>query len=98
MERVPPNYTIIYHLATLDDDALRIAEQQGLIRPDLRRSELLTFKRSRGTTNPAAERALKAHLNKLIRQRLKLDEEIAQARARLEGSHGMVVDGEVEKF
>lgn len=97
MERVPPNYTIIYHLATLDDDALRLAEQQGLIRPDLRRSELLSFKRSRGAVNEAAERALKSHLKKLLKQREKLDAEIAQARTRLDGGAGVVIDGKAER-
>ena len=96
-ERVPPNYTIIYHLATLDDDALKVAEQQGLIRPDLRRSELLSFKRARGAVNEAAERALRTHLRRLLAQRRKLDEEIARTRARLNGQGGVVIEGEAEK-
>lgn len=96
IERVPPNYTIIYHLATLDDASLQVAERQGLIRPDLRRSELLTFKRNRGAVNDDAERALQAHLVRLLRQREKLDKEIEGTRARLVSKSHVVIDGVAE--
>jgi len=44
-ERVPPDYTTVYHLSTLSDDELRQAEDHRLIRPDVSRKEVVSFKR-----------------------------------------------------
>lgn len=42
---LPQNYSTLYQLSTLPDDALKQAKQSGLLRPDVRRAEILAFKK-----------------------------------------------------
>lgn len=42
-ERVPP-YTVAYELVTLPDHLLRLADEHGLVRPDVKRDEITAFK------------------------------------------------------
>ena len=42
--QLPPNYTTLYYLSTLPDAALEQARRDGLLRPDLRRAEVVAFK------------------------------------------------------
>jgi hypothetical protein len=42
-ERVPP-YTVAYELVTLPDHLLRLADERGLVRPDVKRDEITAFK------------------------------------------------------
>lgn len=42
---LPHNYTTLYHLSTLPDEALEQAKKSGLLRPDVRRSEIVAFKK-----------------------------------------------------
>jgi hypothetical protein len=44
-DRVPSSYSTVYLLTTLSDEERDEAERQGLIRPDVRRQEILAFKR-----------------------------------------------------
>jgi hypothetical protein len=84
VDRLPSNYSTIYQLSTLSDDALEQARQSGLLRPDLTRTEVLAFKkqimgRSAGSTGSAKARVRR--LIELRRQKAAIEAEIA----RLEG-------------
>src|SRR3954451_8413646 len=48
MERLPNSYSTIYLLSTLDPPVLQEAERDGLIRPELKRAELIEWRRKRG--------------------------------------------------
>jgi hypothetical protein len=45
-KELPPNYSILYQVTTLRDDELAMARQRGLIRPDVTRREIESFKRT----------------------------------------------------
>jgi len=82
-DRLPPNYSTIYTLSTLPDDALERARQEGLIRPTLKRAEVVAFKRRVLTVlaDPEPGEARARRLAELRRQREALDAEIARLEA-----------------
>lgn len=93
-ERLPPNYSVIYQLATLDDDKLKMAEAEGLIRPTLRRSEVIAFKRRLDSVADAAgsehrKRELLEARSRLLRQQ----REIAEQLQRIEAELGEAAEG-----
>src|SRR5690349_23196059 len=47
MERLPNSYSTIYLLSTLEPLMLQEAERDGLIRPELKRGELIEWRRKR---------------------------------------------------
>ncbi|MBL6081688.1 hypothetical protein JMJ56_27255 [Belnapia sp. T18] len=80
-DRVPQNYTTIYYLSTLPDDALEQAKQSGLLRPDLRRSEVIAFKKKvLGGGEAEVERGetTARRLATLRRQKAAIEKEIAR--------------------
>lgn len=83
--RLPSSYSTIYHLATLPTDAIQQAERQGLIRPDLRRSEVIAFKRGFSTRASDERGRFEAELLRLLRQRDEIDSRIARLRSHLRG-------------
>lgn len=85
--QLPPNYTTLYYLSTLPDAALEQARRDGLLRPDLRRAEVVAFKARfqrviEGEPDPVALRARR--LVELRRQRAAIDEEIVRLEAEAE--------------
>ncbi len=79
-EQLPHNYTTIYYLSTLPDDALEQAKQSGLLRPNLRRSEVVAFKKKiLGEVESGIEQrdATAQRLAELRRQKAAIEEEIA---------------------
>jgi hypothetical protein len=95
-DRLPPNYTTIYHLSTLPDAALEEAKREGLIRPDVRRSEVIAFKKrvSNGAGGDEAGGVLRRRLGDLRRQRDAIDAEIARLEA--EAAREVGIGGSVE--
>jgi hypothetical protein len=86
LEQLPPNYTTIYYLSTLPDAALEQARQSGLLRPDVRRSEVVAFKKrlqldAETDGEPDAAEARARRLAELRRQREAIDAEIARLEA-----------------
>lgn len=78
LRQLPEAYSTIYLLSTLDRDALEQARRDGLIRPDLRRAELVAWRRKR-TGMPAPTRAeLEARREKLRRERERLEAELRE--------------------
>lgn len=80
-ERLPP-YSVAYQLLTLKPDEREAAVREGLVRPDVRREEILEFRRKLRTKsgNPARDTELARKLQQLLERRQRLDEEITALR------------------
>lgn len=80
VEGLPQNYTTIYYLSTLPDKALEQAKSSGLLHPNLRRSEVVAFKKKimgsiyRGLNNTNARMS---RLDELRRKKKAIEDEIA---------------------
>jgi hypothetical protein len=96
-ERLPPNYSVIYQLATLDDVGLRAAEAEGLLRPTLRRAEVIAFKRRLDSAvvedTARRQRELAATRARILRQRHELDEQLRRIEAELRSLGATGIDG-----
>jgi len=76
MERLPGSYSTIYLLSTLEPPILEAAEKEGLIRPQLKRAELIEWRRRRaGDPDPDTT---ETRLAALRRERDRLDREITR--------------------
>jgi hypothetical protein len=78
---LPKTYSVAYQLTTLDDDALDRARREGLVHPNVRRADLVKFKRSLkevGSTNldPVKAQKLREHYRKLREQLRQMEEEM----------------------
>jgi Protein of unknown function (DUF3102) len=82
MERLPGSYSTIYLLSTMEPPLLRQAEEQGLIRPELKRAELIEWRRMRA--GEGGDEDVRVRLARLKRERAKLEEEIARLEAELD--------------
>ena len=77
IERLPSSYSTIYLLSTFDEPTLQAAEQAGLVKPELRRAELIAWRRSR--SQPTEMRTdLEARRKKLLRERERLEAELRE--------------------
>ena len=81
VERLPSSYSTIYLLSTLEPPLLKEAEKDGLIRPELKRAELIEWRRRKSMAGEREE--VRSRLARLKRERTKLDEEIARLEAEL---------------
>jgi hypothetical protein len=78
LSQLPGAYSTIYLLSTLDRASLERAKHDGLIRPDLRRAELVAWRRKR-MGEPVRTRAdLEARREKLRRDRDRLEAELRE--------------------
>lgn len=84
IDRLPGSYSTIYLLSTLDPLTLQAADAEGIVRPELRRAELIAWRKGR-SQKPAERAALEARRDRLIRERARLDEELRQVQQALEG-------------
>jgi len=84
LDRLPGSYSTIYLLSTLDPPTLRAAENEGLVRPELRRSELVAW-RKRRVDRPIDRAALQARRDRLRRERERLDDELRRIEEALAG-------------
>jgi hypothetical protein len=82
VERLPGSYSTIYLLSTLEPPVLEAAEKDGLIRPELKRAELIEWRKRRGGEGSDD---LKARLTRLKKERARIDEQIARIEAELGG-------------
>jgi len=83
LDRLPGAYSTIYLLSTLDRDTLLRAEAEGLIRPDLRRAELVAWRRRRLSKSVRTRADLEARREKLQRERERLEAELREIEAAL---------------
>ena len=76
-EELPQNYSVAYQLVTLSEREVQIARQRRLFRPNVRRSELLAFKRELRPIQPASSsrdrEELVAERNRLLQRLAELD-------------------------
>jgi len=84
MEQLPGSYSTIYLLSTFDSSTLREAERDGLIRPELRRAELIEWRRARAREWDSRA-ALQERLGRLRRERARIDEEMHRLEVQLGG-------------
>ena len=87
LARLPSSYSTIYLLSTLEPPMLQEAEQVGLIRPELRRAELVEWRRKRGGEG-FDRAALEARRQKLRREQERLAEELRRIEAALAAGEG----------
>jgi len=89
---LPNDYNTAYEIATLTTDALCIAGEQHLIRPDVKRHEIVAFKRSiappvtQTTIKPRRLATLRRKRQALLNEVARIDAEIAAAEGRGEGT------------
>lgn len=82
LQRLPEAYSTIYLLSTLDAPVLQEAEKAGLIRPELKRAELVAWRRRR--VSGALDRAaLEARRQRVQREKERLEEELRRIEAAL---------------
>ena len=81
---LPQSYATAYELTLLTDRQLRLAEEQGLIRPDVVRSEIVAFRRRFDRPSPGDSRRdeLLREWHKLGGQIERLQQELQHATAR----------------
>lgn len=101
--KLPQAASVAYQLATLKPEDLAAADQDGLLRPDLRRPEIVAWKRERlrrtaGDNHEAVARR-RARLAELIRHHEKELEKARLELAELSESVGrkIIIDGEAEE-
>lgn len=76
--KLPQSSSVAYQLATLKPEDLAAADQDGLVRSDLRRPEIIAWKRER------LRRSAGANQEALVRRRARLSEIIQRHEAELE--------------
>jgi hypothetical protein len=81
--RLPGSYSTIYLLSTLDPPTLEAAEADGLVRPELRRAELIAWKRKIDGNVASDKRSLEVKRDRLLRERARLDEELRRIETEL---------------
>jgi hypothetical protein len=74
LDRLPGSYSTIYLLSTLDPPTLERAKAEGVVRPELRRAELIAWRKGQGGGD--SRQTLQARKAKLLRDRARLDEEL----------------------
>ena len=84
LNRLPGSYSTIYLLSTLDQSSLAAAEEEGLIRPELRRAELIAWRKAKEAPGDSRA-ALRAQRERLIKERIRLDAELRRIEGELEG-------------
>lgn len=82
LTRLPGSYSTIYLLSTLDQPTLAAADSEGLVRPDLRRTELIAWRKAKDETG-FNRPALEARRDRLLRERERLDQELRRIEAEL---------------
>jgi hypothetical protein len=82
MERLPGSYSTIYLLSTLDPPVLEAAEKAGLIRPELKRAELIEWRKRRGGGADLCTE-IRARLERLRRERAKIEDEMRRLEQQL---------------
>ncbi len=83
LDMLPGSYSTIYLLSTLDPPTLEAAESEGIVRPDLRRAELVAWRKAKGGGGGTETASLEIRRERLLRERARLDEELRRIDAKL---------------
>lgn len=78
LDQLPGSYTTIYLLSTFDPTTLEAAESEGIVRPDLRRAELINWKKGKALAEQPEQRRLR-----LMRERERLMDDLRRIEAQL---------------
>ncbi|CAK0756477.1 hypothetical protein CCP2SC5_210047 [Azospirillaceae bacterium] len=73
---LPNSYTIAYEIISLTEQERDIAKNEGLIRQDVRREEIVAFKRRLRSSTVDKKSEIQRSLMKLINQRNKINQQI----------------------
>jgi hypothetical protein len=78
IDALPNSYTTIYLLSTLEPPDLGAAKEEGIIRPELRRAELISWKKAKKQNPQGVDRTslLAEQRDRLIRERARVDAEL----------------------
>ena len=96
---IPSSYSIVYQLTTLTDDELAKARDEGIIRPDVSRDEVIAFKkriRQRPDLDVSREVQLRARRRRVIEEMERLRRELAELDSEL--GTGETIDGTAERI
>lgn len=80
IDRLPPSYSTVYEVLTLTDTERAAADGAGLIRPDVKRAELIAFKRQLRAAEPKKDKRaeLEARRARLLEEVARIDAELAR--------------------
>lgn len=87
-DRLPKSYSVAYEIVSMRPEELEEAKRIGLVRPDVRREDVVAFKRGLRSSEgrEAWPREMKRRrLERLLTQKARLEEEIALLRRELDG-------------
>jgi len=90
---LPPSYTIAYLLSTFDDGLLQEAKRANLIRPDVKRAEILRFREQKQTSGEKLV-ALQAARDRLLRERERVKRELARVEREIQAELDMAAGEE----
>lgn len=84
-DRLPNSWSNVYLLSTLSEDDLEVAEQQGLIRPDVKRRDILSFKKSRTEIHVSEYERLRTEREKLLAEAQRIQARLAEIDSKIGG-------------
>lgn len=100
VSELPNSYSIAYQLTTLSDEELEHAREKSIIRPSLKRAEILSFK-NEIRSNPAGDaktrKTLEREREKLVRRIQEIDEQLNRMNGRTSNS-GTDIDLDKESY
>ncbi|QEO18807.1 hypothetical protein [Acetobacter vaccinii] len=96
LDACPGSYGTAYQITLLNDYQLRVAKERGLIRPDVTRREIASLRKETVIKQEVSGRvdvnSLKDEYRKLLRQREKLESEMASVDSKIQDIRGLLGD------
>ncbi|MBO1329444.1 hypothetical protein OQ496_13810 [Acetobacter suratthaniensis] len=96
LEACPGSYGTAYQITLLNEYQLRVARERGLLRPDVTRREIASLRKETVTKQDVSGRVdvnlLKDEYRKLLRQREKLESEMAAVDSKIQDIRGLLGD------
>lgn len=96
LDACPGSYGTAYQITLLNDYQLRVAKERGLIRPDVTRREIANLRKETVIKPEVSGRVdvnlLKDEYKKLLRQREKLESEMAFVDSKIQDIRGLLGD------
>lgn len=92
-DRIPPSYSTVYLLTTLSDEERAAADRAGLIRPDVRRKEIRSFKQTLSASRVGEFDRLRAERDRLRAEHRRIQSRLAEIDALIGGN---IIDVEAE--
>lgn len=83
VQQLPQNYSVAYEVVALEPEERQQALDEGIVRPDVRRAEIIAFKRRlRGGSSPGG-RSAEDELRRLEAEKSRIEARIAELRRQL---------------